>query len=164
MNEARNSLRTKTVIPSLENVFGDYVTDQKKVANLLNYRFSKLGDFIGQWKFFKEETFNISLIPNLAKFGFHPITLYECKKIVRSSNTKKQLGSSNIPAWALKDSLNVIAEPLTFLINAFFEQGKFPNHLKRAHVVPMYKNGDAVEPNNYRPISITSALSKVFEK
>ena len=164
INEAPNSLRTKTVIPSIKNVFGDYVTDQKIVANLLNYRFSKLGDFIGQCKFFKEETFNISSIPNLAKFGFHPITLYECKQIVRSLNTKKPLGPTNIPAWALKDSLNVIAEPLAFLINAYLEQGKFPNHLQRIHEVPIYKNGDAEEANNYRPISITSASSKVFEK
>ena len=80
INEARNSLRTKTVIPSLKIVFGDYVTDQQEVANLLSYRFSKLRGFIGQWKFSKEETFNISSIPNLAKFGFHPITLYERKK------------------------------------------------------------------------------------
>ena len=83
---------------------------------------------------------------------------------MRSLNTNKPLGPSNIPAWALKDSLNVIAEQLTFLINAFLEQEKFPNHLKRAHVVPKYKNGDAEEPNIYRPISIFSALSKVFEK
>ena len=164
INEARNLLRTKTVIPSLRNVFGDYVTDQKKVANLLNYRFSKQDDFIGQCKFFKEETFNLSLIPNFAKLSFHPITLYERKKKGRSFNTKKPLGPSKIPTWALRDSLNVIVEPLTFLINAFLEKGKLPNHLKRAHVVPIYKNGDAEEPNNYRLISITSALSKVFEK
>ena len=130
INEAQNSLRTKTVISSQKKVFGDYSTDQKKVANLLNYRFSKLGDFIGQWNFFKEETFNISSIPNLAKFGFHLITLYECKKIVRSLKTKKPLGPSNIPAWALKDSLNVIAEPLTLLINAFLEQRNFQIILK----------------------------------
>ena len=61
-------------------------------------------------------------------------------------------------------TLNVIGEPLKFLTNAFLQQGKFPNHLKRAHVVPIYKNGDAEEPNNYRAIPITSALSKVFQK
>ena len=56
-------------------------------------------------------------------------------KNVRSLNTKKPLGPSNIPSWAPKDSLNVIAEPPTILINAVLEQGKLPNHLKRAHVV-----------------------------
>ena len=85
---------TKRKAPT-KNVFGDIVTDQKKVANLLNYRFSKLGNFIGQCKFFKE-TFNISPIPNLPKFAFHLITLYECK-LARSLNTKKPFGPSSIP-------------------------------------------------------------------
>ena len=79
------------------------------------------------------------------------------QKIRRSLNAKKPLGPSNIPAWALKDSLNVIAEPLTFLIKAILEQGIIPNYLGRAHGIPIYKNGDAEEPNNYRPKSITSA-------
>ena len=60
--------------------------------------------------------------------------------------------------------MNLIAEPLTFLINAFLEEGIFPNHLKQAYVIPIFKKGDCEEPNNYRPISITPALSKTFEK
>ena len=93
INEARNSLRRKTVITSLENVFGDFVTDQKKVANLLNYRFSKLGVFNGQCKMFKEETFKISSIPNLPKFGFYPITLYECKENIKELKNKETTSS-----------------------------------------------------------------------
>ena len=69
-----------------------------------------------------------------------------------------------MPAWALKDCLNVIAEPLTFLINAFLAAEKIPSHLKRAHNIPIYKKGNTEDPSNYRPKSITSASSKIFEK
>ena len=97
-------------------------------------------------------------------FNFQPITLFTCKKFVKELNINKPLGPSNIPAWALKDSISVIAEPLCFLINAFLNEGKFPSDLKQAHVCPIFKKGDTEDPNNYRPISITATLSKVFEK
>ena len=74
------------------------------------------------------------------------------------------LGPSIIPAWALKNSLSVIAEPFCFLINAFLQEGKFPGDLTQAHICPIFIKGDTEDPNNYRPISITAALSKVFEK
>ena len=39
---------TKTEITSLRYLFGDSITDQKGIANLLNYRFSKLGNCLGK--------------------------------------------------------------------------------------------------------------------
>ena len=74
------------------------------------------------------------------------------------------MGPSNIPARALKDCLNLLAEPLCFMINAFIEEGKFPEHLKQAHAIPIYKKDDNEDPDNYRPISIASFLAKVFEQ
>ena len=50
------------------------------------------------------------------------------------------------------------------MINAFTEGGKIPEHLKQAHVTPIYKKGDSADTDNYRPISITSSLAKVFEQ
>ena len=50
------------------------------------------------------------------------------------------------------------------MLNAFSEEGRFSNHRKRAHVVPIYQISDTEEPNNYRPISTTSAVSKTFKK
>ena len=79
-------------------------------------------------------------------------------------NKNKPLGPSDIPAWALKDCLNLLAEPLCFMINAFIEDGKFPEHLKQAYVIPIFKKGDNEDPDNYRPISITSSIAKVFEQ
>ena len=44
INETRNAERTKTDIPSVKNSISDTITDQKRIADLLNYRFSKLRD------------------------------------------------------------------------------------------------------------------------
>ena len=131
-------------------------TDDLKMANLLNYRFSRLGDSLGEYKGYIpwQDTVNKN------KISFQSISLFECEKQIKNLN----VGPSIIPAWALKDAMNVIAEPLTFLINAFLEKGIFPNYLKHAYVIPIFKTGDCEEHNNYRPIPITSALSKIFEK
>ena len=136
MNEARNCKKTKTEINSLRNSLGDLVTDQTKIANLLNYRFSKLGDYLGKQKPYTENSHDSK---TSAPFTFHPISLYECKRHLKSLNKNKPIGPSNIPAWALKDCLNIIAEPLCFLINAFIEESRFPNHLKSAFVIPIFK-------------------------
>ena len=129
---------------------------------LLNYRFSKLGDIGSKQKTFDEEI--ETRVKANVTFKFQPIALFTCKKFVKELNIKKPLGPSNIPAWALKDSISVIAEPLCFLINTFLNDGKFPSDLKQAHVCPIFKKGDTEDPNNYRPISIIAALSKVYEK
>ena len=60
--------------------------------------------------------------------------------------------------------MNVIAEPLCYLVNTFIQEGKFPNHLKQAFAIPIFKKGDPENAANYRPFSITSALAKIFEK
>ena len=46
----------------------------------------------------------------------------------------------------------------------FIEEGKFPEHLKQTHVIPIYKKGDNEDPDNYRPKSITFSLAKVFKQ
>ena len=48
VNELRNSKRTSINIHSLQNSFGDLITNQKDILNLLNYTFSKLGEFFSK--------------------------------------------------------------------------------------------------------------------
>ena len=67
-------------------------------------------------------------------------------------------------SWAKKDAKAALAEPLCYLINQFITEGKFPEDLKKACVTQLFKKGNPEDPLNYRPISVTSALSKIFEK
>ena len=68
------------------------------------------------------------------------------------------------PTFALKLSKNFIVKPLTYLINLIFKTGIYPNDLKLAKVIPIYKGGDPQNFSNYRPISLLSNINKIIEK
>lgn len=59
---------------------------------------------------------------------------------------------------------HAIIKPLTHVINLSFSQGVFPSQLKKAYVIPLYKGGDSQLMKNYRPVSVLSVFSKVFER
>ena len=58
----------------------------------------------------------------------------------------------------------MVIDVLVYVINLCIGQGYFPSELKTAIVIPLFKKDDKTDPNCYRPISILSTLSKVFEK
>ena len=50
------------------------------------------------------------------------------------------------------------------IFNHALQHGKFPDSFKVAKIIPLHKGGKSNVVNNYRPISILSTLSKLFEK
>ena len=57
-----------------------------------------------------------------------------------------------------------IAAPLSHIFNLSLRSGVFPNKLKQARVIPIFKSGDHLDCDNYRPISLLSSISKILEK
>merc|ERR1711905_3670 len=64
----------------------------------------------------------------------------------------------------LKNISQCISPLLSLLINKSISENKFPKILKLSRVIPIHKGGDPEDVNNYRPISLLSSFSKVFEK
>ena len=64
----------------------------------------------------------------------------------------------------LKQIAPKIIKSLTLFINKVFSMGIFPEKLKVAKVIPLFKKGDPTIINNYRPISLLPAISEVLEK
>ena len=163
IQEVRNNEKQRIVIDTLRNSFGELITNGKDIAHLLNFKFSVLGEYFGESKKI-DKTLSSAETGNANRFFFKYVTCKEVHDLIKCLNVNKPLGPSKIPAWALKDAQSVLAEPLCFLINEFISESSFPTDLKRALVSPLYKKGNTEDPTNYRPISVTGALAKIFEQ
>jgi len=73
-------------------------------------------------------------------------------------------GVDDISPVIAVSALASIAHPLSEIINCSFSTGVFPDALKIAKVVPIFKKGARDEVSNYRPISVLPFFSKFFEK
>ena len=79
-------------------------------------------------------------------------------------DSNKSSGVDEVPTKFLKCICHILAPVLTSVINTSFLNGFFPDILKLAKVAPLFKDGDRTDMNNYRPISVLSSLSKIFER
>lgn len=100
----------------------------------------------------------------LTDFSNEKVTIDEVKKVVNSLPNKNSCGYDELNTKIIKESINLIAPVLVYLFNMVLIQGIYPNALKLAKVIPLYKRDGRTSVENYRPISLLPIISKILEK
>jgi hypothetical protein len=140
------------------------INDPKIIANKFNSYFTNVGPTLAS----KIDKVDISPMSYLK--GTFSSTLYltptdnnEVFKIIKQMKVSSA-GYDNITALSLQKSIDLFLPHLVYLINTSLSNGVFPDVLKKANILPLFKAGNISIFSNYRPISILTSLSKVFEK
>ena len=101
--------------------------------------------------------------PSISKFNFTEVTRDQvADEIMRLDASKSSSGS--IPISVIKTYSTIIVPQLTSCINKAINAGYFPDILKTGDITPIFKKDDKTDKSNFRPISILSPFSKIFER
>lgn len=85
-------------------------------------------------------------------------------EVVKKCKNKRSSDCNGIDMQLIQEVINCIVKPLTYIYNKSFETGTFPEKMKLAKVLPIFKNGEKHLITNYRPISLLDQFSKILEK
>ena len=171
-----NKLKQSNVITLNENE--NIVTDPYKVSEIFNNHFVNVADKIGFSDSISSSVnaaiVNHSSHPSVLKitekflsaktaFEFREVSPSEIMIYLKKFNPRKATGYDNIPCKLLRLAHQELASPLAFIINASISQNTFPDNMKCAEVNPIFKKGDKLNKNNFRPVSILTGISKIYE-
>src|SRR5438093_11446429 len=146
-------------VPTLKTPTGELAPEPVDKANILNRHFQSV--------FTDKIAANAPDIPNRTEqmFSLKNIKLHKpgIINLIKNLNKHKSPGPDKISPRFLKLVPEEISEYLLLLYDKCFELKIIPSQWKTAHVTPVFKKGSRANPENYRPISLTSVLCKMFE-
>ena len=155
INNHSNEIKLKNNSDLAANVSTDNFLKKIKIKIKLNPHSNKQ---------MHNKTYAINLSKIHRKFfSLYPVTREEVNSYLKSLETNS--------TWIWWNSTKTAAThctlhwyPLTHIINLCFQERCFPDTLKIAKVIPIFKYGDDNDKNNDRPISNLSSISKMFER
>ena len=161
-----NSIRCKSKnnkLPNFIDINGVIVTNRREICTKFNECFVNVARNLNidkysnldapDFKQYLRSSVNNSLF-------LSPITDNETHDIINSLDSNK---SNDISPKLLKTLCNSFCPILTYLFNSCMLTGTFPDELKIARVIPLFKSGNRNLMSNYRPISILPTFSKILK-
>ena len=152
------------------------MTDDAKIAETFN---SFFGNIMNTLNIEKDESIfcdagdeadpllpvikKFSKYPSILKFSFVPVDKDAIAKEIKNLNTKKAAPKYDIPVKILKLNNDIFSLHLSQIFNENIEAANFPNELEYTDITSVYQKNNRHEKENYRPVSITSAISKILE-
>ena len=140
------------------------INSPQEMAQAFNDHFVNIGPSLAQEVPVTDKEPESYLTPTKSSFCIRPPSISVVCKLLSEINEKKASGLDQIPCKLLKIAADIVGPSLTEIFTSSIETAVFPSEWKLAKVTPVFKKGMKDDLNNYRPISVISVVSKVFER
>ena len=163
INEIIGKGKNKSMVSPYFLVNGELIDDEHEIAERFNNFFTSIAASNIELDHSSSPLQYLKNRPT-SSFKFHEITSNDILKITEELSGKQSSGHDNLSTALLKQIINIILPEVTLIFNQMVVSSIFPNDLKIAKVIPIYKKENPQLLNNYRPIALLPAISKIFEK
>ena len=149
--------KTRENVPNLEKQDGTLTKNDAEKVEVLSQFFKSV--------YTKEDTTNIPEFERRTSntLSSVSVTTDDIRCHLKSLNVNKSSGPDGVHPRLLKECAEELAYPLKRLFDRTMKEGKIPVSWKIQEVRPIFKKGKKSVPGNYRPVSLTSILCKMFE-
>lgn len=161
-NKLGRSKRSNNIIKQM-NVDGNIINSTDEIVNEMNKYFCDIGTTLSDSIVHPPNTELKLPDRNLNSVFFSRTNAREITFIIKKMKNKSG-GIDKISVMTLKCLMKFIVNPMEHIFNLCFDKCVWPDKLKCAEVIPVFKGGDKTSMSNYRPISLISNIAKVMEK
>ena len=166
INKLLGKKNNKNNFVCIQNEEGTTLTDLRDISQSFNEYYvnvgPKLASNIGNSN---SRNFELPKVTSPKSFYMFPTDNEEVHKIIHLLKPKTSSGHDDIsPIFLKKISIGLLI-PCVHIINLSLASGVVPSAMKRAKVIPIFKNSGSEEVmKNYRPVSLLPVFSKILER
>ena len=158
---AKSFSKVKQNISTLLNGNKELVTERKELANILQQQFCSVYSD-PNCPDTADPTFAVPpLISTDKEIVFTPDSIMEAISEIKLDSAP---GPDGIPAILLKRCATSLSVPIYLMWSESMSSGIVPSFYKTGNVSPLFKKGSKCEAGNYRPVTLTSHVVKVYER
>ena len=158
---AKSFSKVKQTITTLLDGQNNLVTERKNLANILQTQFCSV---------FSDPNYPDKSMP---EFDLPPITKPDVELVLTPELIEEAIseikldsapGPDGMPAALLKRCAPSLSTPIHLLWSESMAEGSVPSYYKIGYVTPLFKKGSRCDAANYRPVTLTSHVVKIYER